>query len=349
MNRRRAAAMFATILTLPAMAGSRNLFGQSAEERIPLNLPGATTSIEPPADFEPIEASDEELARYGYPPRPDADRAPRAYATWQRAVAASTVRVIPELEVTELSAGPMRLPQARVSADSASISFLNWSGALAKSGAHSATDPSAIYYVQTELVVPAARQAYDTCDGKWDREMSWVGIDGLGSSDALQAGTESDAYCGKSGVATRYYAWFGWFPNSVTRVKNFPIAPGDDIFVEVWHKGATNAFAYLVNYQTNQTTTIGFAAPKGVSLIGDSAEWVVSRPYEGTQLATLTNYVSEYFSECGAANLNRNEYLVPGKGSSLQLDMVDSRGYSISYPTSLGDNALWLQYGSQVK
>src|ERR1700757_4782564 len=63
-----------------------------------LNLPGATTIEAPPAGFDPIAASDEELAYHGFPPRPNQTTEPKAYATWAKAMKASKVRVAPTLE-----------------------------------------------------------------------------------------------------------------------------------------------------------------------------------------------------------------------------------------------------------
>jgi hypothetical protein len=34
----------------------------------------------------------------------------------------------------------------------------------------------------------------------------------------------------------------------------------------------------MLNYNTDQYVTIGFNAPNGTQLVGDSAEWVVERP-----------------------------------------------------------------------
>jgi hypothetical protein len=40
----------------------------------------------PPVGFNPLVASDEELKRYGFPPRPDAQKAPEAYDRWRALV-----------------------------------------------------------------------------------------------------------------------------------------------------------------------------------------------------------------------------------------------------------------------
>jgi len=330
------AVIFAAVLSVAPFAK-----GQDASSRIPLNLPGVSTSLHPPEGFSAIDASDEELARYGFPPRPDAQAKPQAYASWQRAMLASKVRLVPELEMTAMFAGPNRKQPAQ-NADASTGTSSNWSGSVDFSGAKSYNSTTSFYYIVGEYVVPVARQAYGACTGAWDYSVQWVGIDGDGSSDVLQAGTEADAYCSGNSTSTYYSAWYEWFPNSWTRISNFAVVPGDDLFVEVWHTSATQGYAYIVNYNTDQAVEIGFTAPSGTRLIGNSAEWVVERPGVGGGLATLTNYISDYFSDCYAETENYTQY-VPGSAGALQLTMLDNSNNPISYPTLLGTTAIWFQ------
>jgi hypothetical protein len=44
------------------------------------------TYPQPPEGFDPLSASDAELAKYGFPPRPDLRKAPALYAQWRRMV-----------------------------------------------------------------------------------------------------------------------------------------------------------------------------------------------------------------------------------------------------------------------
>ena len=50
------------------------------------NIAGIRTFPAPAADFKPLAASDEALARYGFPPRPDKQANPRGYMLWERAM-----------------------------------------------------------------------------------------------------------------------------------------------------------------------------------------------------------------------------------------------------------------------
>lgn len=334
---------FAAALSMVPLANSN---AQSAFNTVPTNLAGATTSVQPPAGFNALEASDEELSMYGFPPRPQAADL-RGRASWERAVSTPTVRLSsPHLEMTNIFHGPNRsrakLFDTGESTNNSTSTSSNWSGSVDLSGAASYNRSNSFYFLYADYVVPVARQAYGSCTGSWDYSSSWVGLDGYGSGDVLQAGSESDAYCNGSTNAAYYSAWYEWYPFGSVRITNFPIAPGNDIFVEVWNVSATQGYAYFVNYTTNQTVEIGFTAPSNARFIGNSAEWVVERPGVNGGLATLTNYISDYFSSCYAYTFAYSQY-TPGSASAIQVTMVDNNGAAISYPTLLGTNAIWFQ------
>ena len=75
--------------------------------RIPTNLPGVTAYAPPPAGFDPIKATDEELADWGFPPRPDQTLFPEEYANWVRVRQALKTRIIPHLVQTNIVHGPL--------------------------------------------------------------------------------------------------------------------------------------------------------------------------------------------------------------------------------------------------
>jgi hypothetical protein len=328
----------ALLLAVP-LAGTAQ---QLKPNELPTNIPGATTIAAPVQWFNPLNATDQELEYYGYPPRPDQFEQPKAFATWQKAMTASKKRVAPVLEVTRNFAGPVKAKAgfAAPSSGTAASSY-NWSGYVNTNGVTS-YGSSSFYYIFGDYVVPVARQAYSKCDGGWDWSVTWVGIDGWGSGDVLQAGSESDAYCSGATTAAYYSAWYEWFPYGWTRITSLPIVPGDDLFVEVWSTSSAAGHAYLVNYNTNQYVTINFSAPPGTHLVGNSAEWIVERPSIGGSLATLTNYISDYFSDAYAYNFGYSA-VDPGSAGSFPVTLLDNSSHPISYPTPLGVNAIWMQ------
>lgn len=308
-----------------------------------LNLPGATTIDAPPAGFDPITASDEDLQYQGLPPRPNQNAQPKAYATWVKAMHASKTRIVPTLEQTTIFHGPAKPARAAnptavesgASTPSGKVSNAtssNWSGYVDFSGATS-YGSSSYYYLVNHMVIPVAQQAFGACTGSWDWGSEWNGIDGWGSNDVLQAGIEFDAYCSGGSKSSYYSAWYEWYPYGEVRISGLPVTAGDDIFVEVWHTSSTQGYAYLVNYNTNQSVSIGFTAYPGYPLVGNSAEWVTERPSVGGSLATLTNYIMIPFWDAYAYTESSVFYDID---EATPVTMLDNNGNAISYPEYLG-------------
>jgi hypothetical protein len=316
---------------------------QTAPTTLPTHVVGVSTLFAPPADFDPVTASDDELASYALPPRPDATAEPQAYASWKKAMLASKERVFGELQVTNHYNGT---PKLRKIQDGA-VSSGNWSGFADVNKLHSYNTTTSYYYILADYVMPMAEQPFGVCDGGWDYSSSWVGIDGFNSSDVLQAGTESDAYCNGGTQSTFYSAWIEWFPFSETRI-SLPVTGGDDMFVEVWNTSPVQGYAYLVNENTGQVQEYGLNPPSGTQLVGNSAEWVVERPGVGGGLANLTNYIQDYFANCFAYNFTQKPSFGPGSKSNAiltnyKITMDDNAGHPISYPTLLGPHGIWFQ------
>ena len=59
---------------------------------VPTNIPGVHTYAEPPKGFNPVTATDVELATYGFPPRPDQQADPDDYALWEQAMTETKIR-----------------------------------------------------------------------------------------------------------------------------------------------------------------------------------------------------------------------------------------------------------------
>jgi hypothetical protein len=335
---------FRSLLTLFLVAAPlAGMAQQLKPNELATNVPGATTTAAPPKGFDPLTASDQDLDYFGFPPRPNQITSPKGYASWASAMAASKTRIVPTLQVTNIFHGPAK-GKAQVGAPKAgsdTLEFYNWSGYLNNNGATS-YGSSSYYFVYADYVVPIAQQAFGACTGSYDYSSTWVGIDGYGSPDVLQAGTESDAYCSGSTKAAYYSPWFEWFPNGETRITNLPIAAGDDYFVEVWDTNSTAGHAYLVNRSTNQSVTINFSAPSGTTLKGNVAEWIVERPLVGGAYATLTNYVADPFWS-SYAETNGGTVVEPGSSSSTGIIMLDNNGNAISYPTLLGTTSFLMQ------
>jgi hypothetical protein len=328
---------------------------------VPTNLPNIRTFVPPPATFKPVVASEEELRQYGFPPKPDRLKTPEAYNAWEKAVSTPQTRLqSPHLVQTPIFNGPTQIQPSSESKRPASefnatptnsvlTNSYNWSGYAAYDNA---TKPFATSYIYAYWIVPVAQHAFGHgLPTGWDYSSQWVGIDGLGSPDVLQAGTEADAYALGSTKEPFYAAWIEWYPSSESRISNFSVAPGNEMFVEVWNTGQTVGNAYLLNLTTQQSVSFTFDAPSGTKLVGNSAEWVVERPGISGGLAPLTNYVACPFDSCyaiGSVNggaYNRTYY--PGINLAgltvYDISMLDNTGGVISIPGLVGAADLWFR------
>jgi hypothetical protein len=328
----------------------------------PTNLPDATTTAAPPAGLNPLTMSAADLAAWGYPPQPGPNAAPQAYAVWAQAVTAAQTRIFPWLARSNRAHGPTLGSQSIVlsnstpvvtSAVNSALGSYNWSGYL-----NTNTDGVLFTSVFAQYVVPRAQQAPGTCTGGWDYSSTWVGLDGAGTAanDVLQAGTSADAYCGPSDdpeepsgsqtTATSYSGWYEWYPMNATNISGLTVKPGDNMFVEVWSTSPTTGGVFVVDLNTQQYVSLNLTAPAGVQVAGGSAEWVLECPSISGNLATLTNYISEYVSGAFAVDTNGTTY---APADSTPVVMVDQNMQPISYPTLLGTNALQIQNtGSSV-
>jgi hypothetical protein len=292
-------------------------------------------------------------ARYAIPPAPPVSSG-KAYQEWKKAVSASPIRETPTFTQTNVSNGPARITgtaeKSAVGNSTVSTTSSNWSG----SATDGITNPKDVESIETEFVVPVARQAFGACTGGWDWSSVWPGIDGFGSNDVLQGGIEADAYCSGGAKSSYYSAWIEWFPNYETRVSSPAISPGDLLFVEVWNVSPTQGYVYFHDFSTNVTAEYGLTAPSGTTLRGNSVEWIVERPRVGGGLATLTNYIDAPLTQGIAWNYSASPqtYYYPNVNPAYPatlylITMLDNLGQGISSATGWNAETLWfLDFGS---
>ena len=323
---------------IAAMAGSigwsmlsASAMAQPPAPKAPANIPGVAVSPAPPVVFDAVHASDDSLASYGFPPRPDAARAPAAYAHWAKAVGAHPKRIVPELQATDVYHGPNTTPPSRLIANT--VTSTNWSGYAVDTGA-AAWAATSISSIATDLIVPAVSAR--TCNTTWEYSSAWVGIDGYASSDVLQAGIEADAICTSTGPQTFYSPWYEWYPFASTRITNLPTTPGQSLYVHVWATSATVGYAYLQNLNSNLSVSITLTPPAGTTLRGESAEWIVESPQVSGSLATLPLYGLDFFE--GATSSNRMAQIKTPASPTAVAITLSRGGVTYSVPGLLGVN-----------
>jgi hypothetical protein len=254
----------------------------------------------PPSGLDLVNASDADLDSYGFPPRPDPSETV-AYNAWLRLVSTPQTRLEnPTVEVTSIINGPAQnwsLKGTNIG-NSTAVESTNWSGVAIGTKDTFSANKSAVY---TQFVMPA--MGVDNCAYKPYYMSWWVGFDGASNGDVLQAGTIS------TNCSTTYSVWYEWFESGCTSTSamlpcnqtnlSLPVTAGDYLGIEVWYTTTSpNGHAYVLNFTTGKSVSVGFDQPKGTAkYVGSSVEWIAERPAlvtsSGTTLTNLANYVGQ--------------------------------------------------------
>jgi hypothetical protein len=351
-------AMLALVATFgPAAAAQtdalRALYETSAT--IPTNVEGINAYPAPSEGFNPLQATDEELAAYGIPLRPDKTQDPRGYSQWTRV---ATLMSNPRSRWNgELKPRRVRgsVTQAIPSAPGAeettfgttSAVSLAWSGVVNTLPLTKWSSKKSFSLVKAEFPVPVPQQAFNgtggnICDSDNDQAAYWVGLGGfyatdknLGNQSSLaQAGVDTSADCSTPSA----YAFVEWVPGPAVQL--FNVNPGDDIYVDVYNTSATKGAFFIEDLTLQQAAGYFITAPAGFPLTGNEAEFIVERPDHdpnnpATGLFPLANYVWSIWDFCLAKTFDGTDY-GPGDTSAatFRVSMVDdSTKHVISVPS----------------
>jgi hypothetical protein len=157
------------------------------------------------------------------------------------------------------------------------IASTNWSGAVLTAAAgESFSTVSAQWVVPTVSQVPIAGVRISDA-------AEWIGIDGYNSADVCQAGILQTVQTSANGHATiSCWAFDEWYPAAANIIptSSLLVNPGDTIKVAVktTGAGATQASFIFDDETTGKTFATSLTAPRGTSLLGNSAEVVVETP-----------------------------------------------------------------------
>ncbi len=301
---------------------------------MPTNIPGIHSYAEPPKGFNPVTATDEELATYGFPPRPDQQADPNEYAHWERAMKLARTRWNGELKALpgggmKVSSGSSALPEAvQAEAGTKQIQTNSASGAVVTSN-QKTFNKNSIGDIIAEITVPTAEFPLDTkaCSGEGYIAVSSVGIDGFvfdtgngyGFDPQLEAGIYEQVSCSGD---LYYFAVAGWQGGYSVA---FDVNPGDVVYAAAGTYGGSNSQVFLEDitsgvYGTYSVTTSG--------IVGRYADWIVERPCcTDNQPLALANTTSLAFGAAYAATENDKIYYPGSQASTTEvLAMTDDAG-----------------------
>jgi len=294
-----------------------------------------------PGRFDALRASDDELLRYGLPPRPDRDILPAHFEKWERALSLPMRSVVPEFSIT----GVVHVPIARLIANDTTST--TWSGAVVQAPPPNETfkSVSARWVVPNAWPPPSAWNGNGWNDGTYHCS-TWVGIDGWnGIQELLQGGTASEAVVSGGQITSqRSYAWFEWWPAGEIAFANFTLNPGDLVnFLVCAPNDNTHGFVSVLNEGSRQTTNTGVTAPGTSTLAGTTAEWITEDPSDSNnQPYPMPDYGAAFFYDAlsGSATQERNI------NDAVLVNMV-SGGSTLSSATAQNQSALLTYFGSQ--
>lgn len=335
----------------PAYAENSDSNGQNIKT---VYLNDHTFYNEIPNDFDPINASDEDLRLYGLPQRPSN---PVDLKQWEKQVSGATWEkpTIQELPKNIRLGGSLQLTGTDNMKDSATESTTysktedityatanqNWCGYIYTSSAYGA---------KTEITVPTI---YASSSYRPAACAQWAGIGGYSSGKLAQLGIGENV---SSSGTSSYFAWYETIgtdvDDSAYQLTNFSVSPGDDIFVSMYIDFSVSSGINLIYYYHNYTTSKYTSVTVNVtsySGIATSAEWIFERPSTSSGYAylarpTVNSAYQVPFTSCGY----RNSSSVWKSASGSQYYIYNpSTGNTLATASSMSSNAFtatWKNY-----
>ena len=260
---------------------------------VPTNIPGIHTYAEPPKGFNPVTATDEDLATYGFPARPDKQAKPDQYAQWEQAMKAAKIRWNGELKRLPfggrgpIQADPSRLPEAVHPETGPSVlSTSNVSGVILFNHQTTWSSTKSFNLIQATFSVPVTEFPLGSnCSQDYVNEFTFVGIDdsfAVGTNGAevfepgMVGGVQTAVFCNPS--QTTYQAAFGWAPEAL--LATFNVNPGDAFYTQVIILDANDGSVFLEDLSTLTFETYAVSTCEAgvcTNLRGGDAAWTVSR------------------------------------------------------------------------
>jgi hypothetical protein len=314
----------------------------------PTNITGVEIFSDRPKSFNPLTATNEELSIYGLPTRPDGQADRKAYAQWERAMAALKYRPSAKLEAKPYSSREM-MPAHQPSAIyglPTQYGAYNWSGAAVTNKNKTWNKSTSFDYVSSVFNVPAAQPPFGACSNGITGpfyEVSWNGIDGISAGgDVLQGGSDSYADCTHSLQTGTYFGWVEWYPSypileltcgTEANPPSCPVFPGDDFYVvTMGAAGCAEQFVFVEDITSGWGGTYGLTWLNGPCLVGNSAEWIVERPAyscgnDGICYYALANTVFDFFDNSYAEDGHGTQFYSGSQGTTTDIfTMLDDSG-----------------------
>ncbi|MGA7633141.1 MAG: G1 family glutamic endopeptidase [Terriglobales bacterium] len=289
------------------------------------DMPAPRTVVPTPKGLQVVPAlteadaqrlSDQELLRRGYGPRPDPVASPDNYTRWLDLFSQPSTLLPPHsLNRPDIThQGTQGDPD--LTASSSSI----WSGLQAH------TTSRTYMAVESEWVVPEIPAGEPN---NVTFSFTWVGLDGNGAVNLVQAGT-NQAYVDIDWISVASYStWSEVLPNQPTsQGVNLSVNPSDTIFVQVWigdangSRDPNGAYAWFWLYDINERQEVQFSNALNGTFNGNDAEWIMERPQQNGVPTQLSEYVVDEFTGAYALPTTGN-WVTSGEAANRQYTMYN--------------------------
>ena len=288
-------------LSFAGFAGAQNEAAKAlylSAANIPTNIAAIHTYPEPPRSFNPLTASDQERAQYGFPAKPDKQADPDHYASWERAMTAAKIRWKGELKPLRIdgnAGGETMLepaadefsPAASTSTGPRQTGNMQASGVLLNNGLTRWSSTKSFNDIWSVITVPVAQLPFSNGQGCTDASyysLSLVGIDGYINYSPITghplfqpqeaAGVYQLVACPETFAIN--WAAFGWGNNFAVA---FGLNPGDQFYTEVHAFGGCNSGSAFIEDLTTLTYNVyTINNPCIIPQNGQLANWIVYRP-----------------------------------------------------------------------
>jgi hypothetical protein len=271
------------------------------------NLPTPMEYATPPHGFNPLTATAQQLAYYGFPKRPSGGN---ALAQWTYAMSHATQYVPAGVNET------LQGIKFGIS-DQYSPSWAGYDGLASANGG------SLFYETDATFTQPTIQ----SCGCSGDVGI-WTGIGGAGSStEIIQAGTLTQTQAASQPTYTAFYEDYPENPHAVSAPS---VSPGDQIYVSVTYSNGETTF-----YIENETTGAYHSYPVSTPYYdGSSADWIVEKPTASTYLPPFTPSVP--FT--GAWTMDSQSIGDVGGLTNLQKQFLTSNGLPTGTPLATPSN-----------
>ncbi|HMA74041.1 MAG TPA: G1 family glutamic endopeptidase [Xanthobacteraceae bacterium] len=277
----------------------------------------------PPADFDPLTATNSQLAQYGLPARPNPRTEPEFFQFWGLMLGSPLHVEIPEFpekvpgtddppedfllhQLYQLGAGQRRDIRTRHSENSR-----NWSGAYI-----TPHRPNRFVHIAGGWQVPEPSLPAVVPEDVQDeyRSSTWIGIGGQRAypgSSLPQIGTSQFLTIGSSEPTIGVF-WEWWVKGSVhpyppvpilnfTKSAKRKIKADDEILASLTVQDGWNVLFHIKNQTTGLFVTFLVSPPSDpIVALGSTAEWIMERPtyFKKRDLYPLPRYTDIMFRYC---------------------------------------------------